>query len=457
MVINRSFVLLICITSVQFFGLLYFLSPYLNNLPAFEYIRYSATDMEFLARAMIFSYEENFTKAFANGVRLPLYPLILSLFIDYFDKPFLAIKIFQIFLSVLIIPISFFILKKLLKDERIALAGIIPICLWFPFYYFSPMVIVESVSIFFSSLLILIIVFSSKQNIYKTSLSVGLLLAIMTLFKSNNLVLFLPFVVYVFFLVEKNIFLTIKVLFVSLVTFVFFILPWSIYVSTYNNGFIPFSVLGPNAIIYGMGQKVLPGNKTLMDKTIKEYNIYDAKVSSVAKLNVKKVLETNDYADSMAEMLNLNINPYLNRDHDLAKKYFSLKSEIGGKSIINGNRNINKIIKDEWKKKPYEYSMLGLSKVMHGFGMSFRNIVDYTIFSLFIFTLVGSFFLLWVYKYYKLVLFYYSMVFVYIFQAFLVYGDHKYRVVLFDFIMLLMFSIIVIKLYEFYNLKKGIK
>lgn len=453
MIFKRIYVVLFLIILGQFVFLIYFLSPYLNNLAAFEYIRYSATDMEFAARAMIFSYEGDFDKAFANGVRLPLYPLILSIFIDVFDKPFLAIKVFQVFLSVLIIPIAFFILKKLLKNDNHALIGTIPFCLWFPFYYFSPILIVESVSIFFSSLLIFVIIYSTKENIYKISILVGLLLAIMTMFKSNNAVLFLPFVIYTFFLLRYNILQTIKISIVSVLTFIVFIAPWSIYISSYNNAFIPFSVLGPNAIIYGMGQKIPPGNKTLMDKVIKKYDIYNPEISKEVKENVKKVLDTNRYADLMCEMLVLNINPYVHKEHLLSKEYFSLKTEIGGKNIKEGNRRINEIIKNEWSVKGKAYAMLGISKIMHGLGMSFRNIIDFTIFFLFLFTIIGSIFLLYDNNLYQIVFYYYSMIFIYMFQSFLVYGDQKYRVVLIDFIMVLMFSIILVKLYKLVQLR----
>ncbi|WP_455756637.1 hypothetical protein [Sulfurimonas sp.] len=435
---------------------LFLLKDFVNNFASFQYIGYSATDMEFYSRGMIISYEGNYTKSLGNAVRLPFYPILISFFIDIFDKPVLMIKLFQIFLSSSIVVVSFFTIRNFINDNKFSLFGTIPFFFWIPLYYFSPILIVESISVFFTSLFVLTISYMNKNNYKKVSIAIAFLIAILVLFKSNNAVLFLPFSIYLFFILDKSFTETIKYILVSLIVFIILIMPWSIFVSQHNKTIIPFSVLGPNAMLYGMGQKVEPTANNLINKVIRKYNIYDKEVATSVRKNVNLVLNTNAYADKLSEMIQQNINPYTHRSNKLAKEYFNLDVEVGGKNIVIGNENLKKIIEKEWDNKTNEYILLGFAKVLHGFGMSFRGIVDITIFFTFIISILG------ILKYRlnyteKYLFFYMSMIFSYAFQAFLVYGDHKYRAVLFDFSMILTISLLLIFIFMDFNIKNKIK
>ena len=103
-----------------------------------------------------------------------------------------------------------------------------------------------------------------------------------------------------------------------------------------------------------------------------------------------------------------------------------------------------------WSTYPIELSKIGLMKIGHGFGLSHRDYRD-IVFSLFYAGILLMFIFLLVSKIHlKWLLLFSSSFFIYILQAFLIYGDQKYRIVLLDPFAFIILSLFLNLLYEIY-------
>jgi hypothetical protein len=95
-----------------------------------------------------------FEEALGDAYRMPAYPLFLSAFYPVFKAPLQAARYAQILLSALVILLAWLTLRNLMGDTAGALGGAALIAAWLPLYYFSPILIAESCSLFvFAALL----------------------------------------------------------------------------------------------------------------------------------------------------------------------------------------------------------------------------------------------------------------------------------------------------------------
>lgn len=177
---------------------------------------------------------EGFTEAFSEAKRTPGYPAIIYLSTVLFPAyPYLAVKVFQLISISVSIGILTFILSQHFKSRYLFLYSFFMGAL--PIWYFTPQLLAESLTFFIFTIVILIITNNSNStNFLYTTVTLGILLALMVYLKPNNIIL-LPLFLLVLVLNNFNSKLLQLVLF-GIALFIC-LLPWLIHVERSQGSF----------------------------------------------------------------------------------------------------------------------------------------------------------------------------------------------------------------------------
>ena len=192
------------------FTLSYFLlSDYLNSDIEFQYsiFGYSVRvgDISFLERALVFSSTLDPFKAFGDMERLPVYPIFLSFFFSFSQNPIFLMKLSQLIIASLIVPLFFITMIRIVKNIYLSFLFATIVGIWLPFYFFSVIFIVEQLNIF----LVFVIIFllstltNNKVEFYKLA-TLGFIVALLTLSKSNNILLIFPTSIFIAYISYKS-------------------------------------------------------------------------------------------------------------------------------------------------------------------------------------------------------------------------------------------------------------
>jgi 4-amino-4-deoxy-L-arabinose transferase-like glycosyltransferase len=408
--------------------ILYFSKDFLNSDINFTYfLNLAQTDFSWVTPAYILGNENDFIRSLGDAYRLPAYVIFQGFFFKFFENPVFSIKIVQIILSSLLIPISFSISRHLSRSDNISLLVSVIVALWLPLHVYSLNLTGETFSIFLNAIFLLLMVkyFRNREDRYLYF--IGLVLGLMTLTKSNNILILISLFIVLLYLhknLKKSLISTIKTLFTVLLV----IAPWSYFISTHNNTIILTSVLGPQALVRYNGLRDQPKD-TILGKTIEKYNLHN-KVDS-EKFNSVYKIRPNRCKVIVTQSL-------LNNKKDYRKTYLrgvECYDWTDYSELINSSRKgVMEVYYKQWSERTLGSAMYGVAKIVHAFGASFRGLKDYMSLFLFAVSFISAF-LLWKKNLYRdFVMLYWASLATFSINAFLLMGFVRYRVVFFDLI-----------------------
>ena len=240
--------------------------------------------------------------------------------------------------------------------------------LWLPLHVFSLNLTGETFSIFLNAIFVLLVVkyFENKEDKYLYF--AGLVLGLMTLTKSNQILILISLFVVLLYL-HKNLIKSLVSITKTGFIVVLIVAPWSYFASTHNNTVIITSVLGPQALVRYNGLRVQPKN-TILGKVINRYHLFN-KVDFEKFKSVYKV-RPNLCIDAVIRYL-LN-----NRKHSREKKAYLGEVECYDWSdqseLINSSKNgVMEIYYKQWSERTFGSVVYGIAKIAHSFGASFRG------------------------------------------------------------------------------------
>ena len=281
---------------------------------------------------------ENFSKAFSqafrDGYRTPGYPVFLAAFPPLFEKPLQAARCAQILLSGAIVVLAFLTLRNFLRSKKKAFLGAVLVGVWPPLYYFSPILIAESCSLFVLAALLWVLSRRSEKNLPLVPwVALPLLFAILVYLKPNHFLLLLPVALFLWIHPTgkekpgKIHSLSFVVLSIALLA------PWSLFLSL-NDG------------------------RPVLLSTASGVNLY---------LGTGVAQEPEDS----------NTLPYR-----FAAR-MGMASGSGNTAALTQNtspQEASRIYEREalsvWSQHPVRTSLYGVAKILHGFGFSFRGLRD---------------------------------------------------------------------------------
>jgi hypothetical protein len=359
-------------------------------------------------RAVTLAGEGGFSGAFADGRMMPGYPLFLSLCVSGFSQPLLVARFVQVFLASLIVPFAFLTLCLLFKSQGWALLGSVAFALWVPFYYFSPILSAETLSMFYYALLCYQLA-RSHQTQSRMHLLMMVVLAVMVYLMPGLVLLFIPFAAVMEYRRGgggKGVTVV-----GPLAVVVVLLLPWTIWVSVKNQAFVPLTTTSGYQLYFGTG--------------------VTAKVDTTGGSSRGRGMPA-----ASAEALGL-------ADAGLVS---AVARDTVGASPVEKNRIFRRAALGVWVNRPGKMISYGAAKVLHAFGFSFRNARD----SLLAALLAGSLLLsalLWSRRLHREWCVYLWVVTgVVALQAFVLVPSQRYKTVLFDFPAVLIVALGVVEM-----------
>lgn len=362
----------------------------------------------YVEKARLIAEKGDFYSAFQDGYRTPGYPVFLSLFYRNVKKPLLVARYFQIVCGSAIIILFYFSLIAVCGSHPAAVFGAILAALWPPAYYFAQMLYPESLSL----VLVAAIIYFISQRDKRPSLSIialSLCLVGLVYLKPNHLLMGVPVFLVIWFSGSKW---KGRLLDAALLTSIVIVLifPWTVWVSSVNGTFITLSTAqGLNAYL-GTGIAGIGGENP----------------------------EKPSIAAKVMKQIDIQQIPY-GQPED---------RKNGKVRISDQNKHLQKKAGEIWLRNPLQTGVFGVSKILHSFGFSFRNLRDYIVIFQF-FVSVLSIWYLWRIDRHRLwCLFFMGITGVTALQAFAFLPAQRFKTVLFD---LPALFIIALGLIEFYQ------
>jgi 4-amino-4-deoxy-L-arabinose transferase-like glycosyltransferase len=364
----------------------------LDNLTVNRYSPTSSDAHYYVEEAQVLANGGNFAETFEGGFRLPGYPVFLSLFYRLSSAPLLLARYAQILLGAMIVLLSYLTLQNITKSDRKSLIGTVVISVWLPLYYFAPLILPETLSIFLVSLSILIL--SSLDRERKPAPTLYLLpvlLAALIYLKPNHILFIVPLVAYLALVLNKP---RTKYLAALAAILLISILPWTIFLSSKNGQFIPLSTTAGVNLYLGTGVDT------------------DDDTSA----------ESNSISKKAAVKLNL-------RDPQLSER---VKLETQGMSYAAQNSYYTGLAKKIWMGNPASTTLYGFSKILHGFGFSVRGPRDLILVFVFLASLASSVYLWRSRKYRPWCVYYWATLAVMSLQMFAFLANQRFKTILVD-------------------------
>jgi len=355
----------------------------------------SSDAVDFVGRAELLAGDGGFTAALGDAQRMPGYPLFLSWFVGAFDQPWLVTRFVQAFLASLIVPFAFLTLCVLLKSQGWALVGSILFAVWIPFYFFSPSLTAESLSLFFYALFCyqLARTLDSRNRMQLLLMAV---LAILIYLSPLLAMLFIPLAAVMEYRKGGGV-RGVSILGPLLVV-VTLVLPWSIWVSVKNGMLIPLTAKSG-------------------------YNLYEG-------TGVKSKVDTTSATSIAPDMTAASATALGLADPGIV---MAVEADTLGLSAAAQNRVYRKAALTVWRKRPAKMASYGVAKAFHAFGFSFRHGRDALAASQLVVSLLVSL-LLWHRRLYReWCVFLWVVAAAVALQSFLFVPDHQFKTVVFDF------------------------
>ena len=363
----------------------------LDNQPLNSYHPISVDAFGYIEKAELIAKDGDFIKAFEDGFRMPGYPLFLSIFYHFSDRPLLVARYAQIVLSSLVILFSYLTMAKIFHSKVKAILSASVIALWLPFYYFSPILIAESCTIFLFSVFFYAL---SSLEFRKSTVAIyalPILLALLVYLKPNQIFLFIPLAAFLLFRIRgQNLWHLAGIMLV----FIAMIIPWSVFISVVNSTVIPFSTTSGINLYLGTGVNI-----------------------------------DQDCQSGMGSLSQITAGKLGLEDEHITEQ---VQQDIQSMSAVEKNTYYTKVAKKIWRSRPINTMLYGLSKIAHGFGFSFRGFRDVALVVLFVFSVASSIYL-WVSNNKReWCVFFWSILFVASLQMFVFLPNQRFKTVIFD-------------------------
>lgn len=335
----HHFVIVVLSVSFQFFIFRNCFSNTIQNncLP-------SALDsFDYANRARVFL-DSGFSQAFADGFRVPGYPLVISLFMILFgDYAFVALRIFQVVITALTASMVY----KALNDSFSKLRSF---CLsiffsFLPSWYFAPLLLAESLTYFLCICLVIVAIRVIKHKSFNSKDLIILCLLIVSAIylKPNQILWIIPL------FVLSNLIGDSKFLFSCLAAGIILacLVPWLFFVNAKNNSYFNLTTASGGNLYIGTGM-------------IMEYN--DGPLSKAA--------------------IFWKVDPKNNLD-DVVSGTDKLSS--GHSNRIYAGKAL-----EIWRERPIRQIGFGIAKILIAFSIWSDSIYSTTLGAIFLFSLIGS-------------------------------------------------------------------
>ncbi len=331
------YLLLILLVGLNITGQILIFRPYLDDSLTNDYSIDANDAYSYVLKACGIAYDRDFQKTFADGYRTPGYPLFIAFFHMVSDQPLKATRYAQVVLTSLMIPLSFFLLRRLLNSSAGGLLGACACALWPPFYFSCPLLYAESVSVFGVAVLVFVLSRMAKHNLVTVSICLAAVLASLVYVKPNHLLLILPLELFCWRLLKNRRLFAVQCA-ATVGLFVLLILPWSLFVSRHARMPVPLTAAQGMNLFFGTGVRPIQteaAQKTIMHWFAKRAGVTDERVAT-------QIEETAKQFPTLGEQ----------------NKYFQSQA--------------CKI----WMARPCATSLYGVGKVLHTFGFSLRGMSD---------------------------------------------------------------------------------
>ena len=379
----------------------------LDNKPVNIYNPTSYDAFSYVKKAKLVAKHGDFVSAFKDGYRLPGYPLFLSIFYHFSDRPLLVARYAQIVLSALTILFSYLALVNIFRSRLKAIIGASVITLWLPFYYFSPILYAEICSIFLFALFFLTLSNLTHEKPTFAIYTLPILLALLVYLKPNHIFLFVPLLAFLLFKIDG---LTLRHLFAVSVLFIIMLIPWTAFVSVMNDNIIPLSTTSGINLYSGTGVNTDQEDQSAM--------------GSVSLITARKL--------------------GLRDEHIIGQT----QRDIQSMTVAEKNTYLTNVAKIIWISRPIKTTLYGLGKIFHGFGFSFRDFRDVILVMLFISSIAFSIYLWASHSHREWCVFFWAILFVASLQMFIFLPNQRFVTVIFHLPAMMMIIIGVFQLFE---------
>jgi hypothetical protein len=166
--------------------------PHLDDQAVNAYSPTRGDAFDYIARAERFASGQPFREVFADRYRMPGYPLFLAMFFALAERPLAAARYAQVVLSSSIIVLAYGVLRAAGLLALPALGRSLLFAVWFPFYYFAPILIPESLSLVLSAALLLVLARAAGRVSLAVAAVAALLVGLLVYLKPNHLLFLLP-------------------------------------------------------------------------------------------------------------------------------------------------------------------------------------------------------------------------------------------------------------------------
>ena len=383
---RRILLLLLALCVAHAVVLLLVFRPYLDDQAVNAYSPTRGDAFDYIRRAERIAGGEPFREVFADRYRMPGYPLYLAIFFALAEGPLAAARLVQVGLSSAIIALAYAVLRAAGLRARAAFAGAILFALWFPFYYFGPILIPESLSLVLSAALLLVLARTAGRVSIAGAVTAAVLVGLLTYLKPNHLLFLLPVLA---FHVARGI--ARRSWFaqgaITTVMTLLTLAPWLGLQSSGAGSFTGLTSAQGKNLYLGTGIATSPTSGTLPDRVAARINLYDP--------SAPQVLPGED------------------------------SSEL---SPVHEERAVR-----TWRERPGATVLYGLAKIGHAFGFSLRGAPDMLNAVFFLTSLAASSVLLRRRVHLPFAAFYLATLLVVMVQAFVFLPNQRFKVVLLDF------------------------
>ena len=362
----------------------------LDNQPVNAYRPTSSDALVYIAQAQQAAAGE-FYAAFADGFRPPGYPLFLAVCLRLFAQPLLAARLIQIGLTALVIPLAFATLRRALGDPRRAAPGALLVALWLPLYYFSPVLVAESLSIFLAAVALWLMARAvaaavAPAAVAPAAVALGAVAAALVYAKPNHIFLALPVAAFLWAGGAR------RGAAIFVLTLAAALLPWTAFISAANGRLIPLSSTSGVNLYLGTGAAGGDGAGDLPSAVAGRLGLVGAPPAARAAAQAAQAALSPSEQDSL---------------------YSGAAAEV-------------------WRARPGATALYGLSKAAHAFGFSLRGGSDAVQVGLFVAALAASLWLWRARRQRPWALFLWVLIAVTALQAFLFLSNQRFKVVVFD-------------------------
>lgn len=326
------------------------------------------------------------TQAFANGYRLPGYPLFLASFEWLGDLWLRYARVAQVLVSTLLLPLAFATLRALNFSGRGAIFGTLLVGIWPPFYFYSTQLIPETLVLVLGAGLLMTLMRTRLP--LRAALISALLVVWMVYLKPNSLLLWIPICTTMLYRWRND---AIRPLGVGTALLVLSLLPWTLFVSNSQGKFVLLSTT--QGINEYLGTVSDPETPSLPSRAAKHLDL---------------ALDTDFYENTRKLPLN------------------------------EQNEVFKRAARENWHKRPFATAIHSVAKILHTFGFSLRDLRDAVFLALFLVALLGS-----IYSWRRnqnraLCVAFWSLIFITALQAFWFLPNQRFKVVWTDFSALLL-------------------